>query len=248
MGGSAGVTNLILESETKSSLGPGGPGVTGQDATLRGFPYSPKLVTLSAPMSAGAESVRALRTHVMGQHIQAGRRALAVCAPSVGVGCTFVAANLAVAVAQVGVKTLLIDGDLRMPTVEQFIAPSATPSGGLSACLAEPGSRVGDFIDDELLPNLSVLYAGAAAPNAQELLARDWFEDVLNHCMRDYDFTIIDTPPANICADARRIGNVAGYSLVVARRNKSLVADVRALVEQMVDDHVRVIGTLMNAD
>jgi len=227
----------------------GGLGVSSLDESQPKSPtLSPSLVTLNAPMSAAAEAIRALRTHVLGQHVQLGRRALTVCAPSLGVGCTFVAANLAVAVAQVGVKTLLIDGDLRTPQVDRFLSPAVATSGGLAACLAEPGSRVGDFIDDEVLPNLSVMYAGSASGNAQELLARDWFGDVMNHCMRDYDFAVVDTPPANICADARRISNVVGYSLVVARRNKSLVADVRTLVEQLIDDHVRVIGTLMNAD
>jgi protein-tyrosine kinase len=218
------------------------------DGSGKAHSVSRRLVTLSAPLSAGAESIRALRTHVLGQHLNAGRRGLAICAPSIDVGCTFVAANLAVAIAQVGVKTLLIDGDLRRPMVQQLIEPAATTTGGLTACLSESGSRIGDFIDDDVLPNLSVMYAGAAAANAQELLARDWFEDVMNHCMRDHEFTIIDTPPANICADARRISHIAGYSLVVARRNKSLVADVRTLVEQLIDDQVRVIGTLMNAD
>lgn len=238
------MTKLAVKNEIKAqSEVSGEPGAPGKPP-----PVSPRLVTLSTPMSGGAESIRALRTHVLGQHLQAGRRALAMCAPSLDVGCTFVAANLAVAIAQVGVKTLLIDADLRNPGIQEIIPPAATTSGGLAACLSDSGGRIGDFIDDDVLPNLSVMYAGAAAGHAQELLARDWFEEVMNHCMRDHEFTIIDTPPANICADARRISHVAGYSLVVARRNKSLVADVRTLVEQLLDDHVRVIGTLMNAD
>jgi tyrosine-protein kinase Etk/Wzc len=211
-------------------------------------PFSRNLVTLSAPLSPGAEAVRALRTHVLGQHVQAGRRAIAMCGPSVGVGCTFVAANLAVAIAQVGIKTLLIDGDLRAPGINGLIKPTLSDAAGLGRCLAEPGSRVGEFIDDDVLPNLSIMYAGPPAENAQELLAREWFERVMSHCMRDYDFTIIDTPPANTYSDSRRIGNVAGYALVVARRNTSLVADVKTLVEQLIDDDVQVIGTIMNAD
>jgi Mrp family chromosome partitioning ATPase len=210
-------------------------------------PFSRNLVTLSAPLSAGAEAVRALRTHVLGQHVQAGRRAIAMCGPAVGVGCTFVAANLAVAIAQVGIKTLLIDGDLRAPGINKLIKPTSSDAAGLGRCLAEPGSRVGEFIDDDVLPNLSIMYAGPPAENAQELLAREWFERVMSHCMRDYDFTI-DTPPANTYSDSRRIGNVAGYALVVARRNTSLVADVKTLVEQLIDDDVQVIGTIMNAD
>lgn len=209
--------------------------------------FSAELVTLSAPLSAEAESIRALRTHVLAQHVQAGRRGLSIASPSVDTGCSFVAANLAVALAQVGIKTLLVDGDLRAPHLDQIIRPAAAPAG-LAACLSVNGGKIGDFIEPEVLPNLSLLYAGPASNNAQELLAREWFETVMNHCMREYEITIVDTPPANTCADVRRISNIVGYSLIVARRNKSLVADVKTLAAQLVEDHVRVIGTLMNAD
>lgn len=216
-------------------------------ATRAAAAFSPALVTLHAPLSPGAEAIRALRSHVLTQHIQAGRRGLAVCGPSLNVGCSFVSANLAVALAQVGLNTLLVDGDLRLPTLQQLLPPRG-PNGGLAACLATHEGLVGDFVDADVLPNLSVLYAGQVALNSQELLARERFEEVMNQCLRDYDITIVDTPPANTSADARRISNVVGYALVVARRNKSLVADVKTLVEQLIDDHAVVIGTVMNAD
>ena len=215
--------------------------------TAESAPISPMLTTLSQPLSAAAEAIRALRTHVLAQHIHAGRRGLAIGGPSLNVGCTYVAANLAVALAQVGLKTLLVDGDLRAPGIDKVIPPRIA-TGGLAACLAATDSRIGDYIDADLLPNLSVLFAGEPSANSQELLAREWFGDVMRQCLRDFDITIVDTPPANTSADARRISNIIGYGLVVARRHKSLVSDVRVFVEQLIDDHVTVIGTVMNAD
>ena len=217
-----------------------------QDAKLE-YEFSPSLVTVSAPLSAAAESIRALRTHVLTQHVQAGRRALAICSPSVDVGCSFVAVNLAVSLSQVGIKTLLVDADLRSPMIDQLIRPSVAPSG-LSGCLSDTESWVGDYIDAEILPNLSILYAGPPTVSAQELLARESFEDVMNHCMREYEIVIVDTPPANAYADARRVSNILGYSLIVARRNRSLVADVKTLATQLLDDRVGIIGTLMKAN
>jgi protein-tyrosine kinase len=210
-------------------------------------PLSPLLVTLTAPLSPGAEAIRALRSHILTQHIQAGRRGLVICAPSQDVGCTFVAVNLSVALAQVGLKTLLIDANLRSPTVHKLIPPRGAGEG-LAECLASQDNLVGDFIETDVFPNLSVLHAGQVSGGSHELLAREWFADVVSQCLRDYDVTIIDTPPANTSADARRIGSLVGYALVVARRNKSLVADVKTLVEQLIDDHTAVIGTVMNAD
>jgi capsular exopolysaccharide synthesis family protein len=210
-------------------------------------PFSSQLVMFAAPLSPAAESLRVLRTHVLAQHINAGRRALAVCAASVDVGCTFVAANLAVALAQSQLNVLLVDADLRAPRVADFVRP--TPSAkGLAECLRAPGASIGDYIDDDVFPNLSVMQAGNAAGDAHELLAREWFDDVMKYCLREYDVTIVDTPPANTSSDARRISNVVGYSLLVARRNRSLISDVKTLAEQMLDDHVKVVGTVMNAD
>jgi protein-tyrosine kinase len=212
-----------------------------------GAPLAEALVTLTDPLSAGAEAIRALRTHVMAQHINAGRRGLVICAPSLNVGCTFVAANLAVALAQIGLKTLLVDGDLHEPMIGKLLPPRS-PTLGLAGCLASLEPQIGEYVEPDLLPNLSVLHAGDGALHAKELLAREAFEDVMHQCLRDYDVTIIDTPPANTSSDTRRICHVIGYALIVARRNKSLVADVKTLAEQLIDDHAIIIGTVMNAE
>jgi Mrp family chromosome partitioning ATPase len=105
---------------------------------------------------------------------------------------------------------------------------------------------VGDYVQEHIQPNFSVMFAGGAALNAQELLARSSFEQVVNACMRDFTMTIIDAPPANSCADCRRIASVAGYSLIVTRRHKGLVEDVKTLANQLRATHSTVIGTVMN--
>jgi protein-tyrosine kinase len=208
--------------------------------------FAPELVTLLNPLSASAESIRAVRTHILTQHVQPGRRALAICATSSGAGCTFLAANLAIALAQAGLQVLLIDADLREPAIAEMIRPAA-PLEGLAECLVHPDFQVSDYVQPNVLPGLSILYAGQPALNAQELLSTERFERTLNACQRDYDITIIDTPPANSFSDVRRIAAVAGYALIVARRNKSLVPDVKVLVDQLVSDNAVVIGTVLNA-
>jgi len=209
------------------------------------YALSRSLVTIAEPGSGAAEAIRALRTHVMAQHVEQGRRALAVCAPTEGVGCTYVATNLAVSMAQIGIKTLLIDGNLRQPGVEPLMRSNAA-SSGLAQCLAAELVNVSPFVQSEVLPNLSVMYAGSSASNPQELLASERFEALMNVCLRDYDFTIVDTPPANMCSDAGRIGRVLGYCMVVARRNQSRVDDVKTIVNQLQGDHAKVIGTVLN--
>jgi capsular exopolysaccharide synthesis family protein len=181
----------------------------------------------------------------MAQHINLGRRALAICAPSANVGCSFVAANLAVSLSQIGVKTLLIDGDLRRPALDLLIR-SPQPSPGLAQCLQSPDEPFGANIDTGVLPQLSVMYAGHAAANPQELLAGDRFRSLMKFCLREFDATIVDTPPANTSTDARRISGVAGYSLIVTQQNKTFVRDVMTLAGQLKADRAVVIGTVMN--
>lgn len=211
-----------------------------------GYSFAPSVVSLSAPHGEQAEAIRTLRTHIMAQHVDDGRRGLAICGPSSGVGCTFTAVNLAVALSQIGVNTLLIDGDLRRPTVQNLIRPSR-PVVGLRQVLSSDEPLDG-VIQNSVLPDLSVMFSGGAAPDAQELLASDRFKDLVDQQLRDFDMTIIDTPAANSCADARRISTVVGYSLIVVRRNRTFVGDMQALAAQLNEDRARIVGTVMNED
>jgi protein-tyrosine kinase len=206
---------------------------------------SENVAILSAPTGAAAEAIRALRTHLMAQHVGEGRRALAVCGASHNVGRTFVAVNLAVALAQIGLKTLLIDADLRYPAVDKML-PSPRQKVGLKQALADRDFEFSDAFVEDVVPNLSVLYSGGAAENPQELLAGERFKSLMDNCLVDFDFTIVDTPAANSSSDARRISTVVGYSLIVARQKVSFVNDVRTLTKQLEADHATVVGTVLN--
>jgi capsular exopolysaccharide synthesis family protein len=191
-----------------------------------------------------SESIRALRTHLMARHVGAGHRALAICATTRGVGCTFVATNLAVALSQISVNTLLIDADLRKPGVARALGRQPVKAD-LQAALSTP-INFADCVERNIMPNLSVIFSAGSTRNAQELLASLRFERLMDFCLREFDATIVDTPPANIYSDARRISTVVGYSLIVARRNQSHIDDIKALVEHLNGDHATVIGTVLN--
>src|SRR6185312_755851 len=81
------------------------------------FTLAPGLVALDDEVNARTEAFRGLRTHIMARHVGEGRRSIVVCGPTPAVGCTFVAANLAVALSQIGFNTLLIDANLRDPAL-----------------------------------------------------------------------------------------------------------------------------------
>ena len=209
------------------------------------YELSPDLVTLTEGRPAEAEAIRTVRTHVVARHLEDGRRGLALCGATKGVGCTFTAVNLAVALSQAGVATLLIDADLRSPEVDKFIRP-LTPQPGLKDRLGADPPPLADCIHFDVLPNLSILYSGGVADDAQELLASEGFKALIERCLRDFEFTIIDTSSANQGADARRVSRVVGYALIVARAHVSRVNELSELAGRLQEDGARVIGSVLN--
>lgn len=209
------------------------------------YRFSRSVSVLSEPGGARAESIGSLRTHLLAQHVRDGRRSLAVCSPTAASGCSYVSVNLAAAMAMAGLKTLLIDANLREPGLEAFITPDQSHHG-LSHFLSDESVQPGDIINSDVIANLSVIYAGNTTANAQELLAGAGFKQLFDDCMRDFDLTIIDTPPSSTCADARRVAAVARHALIVVRRNRGFVTDVKTLGEELKADHANVVGTFLN--
>jgi capsular exopolysaccharide synthesis family protein len=234
-----------MEQLTAEARDDAGVGLASREASIASAQVSTDIHLLSEPTGVRAESIRVLRTHLIAQHLRDGRRSLAVCAPAVGTGSSYVAANLAVGLAQTGVKTLLIDGNMRAPGLQRFFRPDRD-GPGLVDCLSDQELPLRDALHEDVLPGLTILYAGRAAPDAQELLGGAAFKALIDACVRDYDLTLIDTPPANTYADARRIASVMRYAMVVAQRDKSYVRDVKTLIDELTADRVRVVGTYLN--
>lgn len=216
-----------------------------QDAGALRYEFHSDLVTLSDGRPTEAEAIRTVRTHIIARHLEEGRRGVAVCAPVAGSGCSFTAANLAVALSQVGVATLLIDANLRSPRIGSLIRPEA-PTIGLKQYLTAANPSPSAYIHPEVLPNLSVLYSGGATESAQELIGGEAFRDLVDRCLRDFEFTVIDTPPTNESADALRAVSVVGYALIVARTNVTLLKDLGVLSQQIQEDGGRILGSVLN--
>lgn len=221
---------------------PGGSDIAETPSTS--FTFTSKLTLVSDPDSPTAESIRSLRTVLLTNHLKERRRSLAVCAPAEGSGCSFIAANLAVGMAQIGVNTLLVDANLRNPSIHEYIEPSG-PVVGLSECLRDDAMPTGQMVC-AIQPTLSVIYAGAVDPGLQDQIARSDFKSLMGTWLRDYDLTIVDTPPTNRYADARRISSVAHYAMVVACRERSFVKDIQVLLDELETDRTVVVGSFLN--
>ncbi len=206
---------------------------------------SDEIIVLSDPASPRAESLRLLRTQIIAQHVGAGRRAFAVTGATDGSGVTFIAANLAAALSQVGIKTLLVDSNLRNPRQDAVFG--IDPNGpGLSTYLALEANRPERVVYSNVLPNLSVVPAGPPVARPQELLSGARFRTGVDILLRQYDVAVFDTPATNENADALTVAGVLGYALVVARRDHSFVKDVQTLSAQLSASRATVIGAVLN--
>ena len=205
-----------------------------------------ELVVAQEPFHPRAEEVRALRTQLSMRWAKAGvkHRVLAIVSPGPGEGRSYVAANLALAFAQLGERTLLIDADLRTPrqhrifNVPDRLGRSAVLSGRAGGGAVMPVPEFGA---------LSLLPAGARPPNPQELLSRPALAVLLHELRGAFDVVLLDTPPAKLYADAQAVAFQAGSAMVLARKDVTHLEDTRSVIRELSDMGTRVVGTVFNA-
>lgn len=207
------------------------------------FRLSNAIVVKSEPQGGAAESIHALRTHLASRHVKAGRRGLVVCETDQA-GGAFIAANLAMSLADAGYRTLLVDADFRRPQLPSFVT-SSEPVTTLAEVIDNPSLPIGSAIQQVSL-NFSIAYAGDADTRAQEMLASQRLVQFFDLCMRDFDLTIAISPPANFYSDARRLAALLRYVVVTVRRDLTYVDDIKALINELTGDGARVIGTVYN--
>jgi len=206
---------------------------------------SEALVAVYDPAHPQVEALRALRSELMLHWFNddAAHKALAVVSEARGEGRSYIAANLAVVLCQLGGRTLLIDADLRNPS--QHALFGLDNRVGLSALLsgragAEAVQRIPGF------ESLSVLPAGVLPPNPQELLARPSFGVLLERLAEHLDFILIDTSPATESADAQTVAVRAGAALFVVRNNSSRLWRLQAIAESVAKTRATIVGAVLN--
>lgn len=215
----------------------------GDDLT---YAFAPEVAVLHDGHSKVSDALRATALGILDQHVRQGHRSLALCGVTRGVGVSFVATNLAVALAIDGVSTLLIDADLTRPSLETLVRPSR-PTLGLQQYLLTPGMSREDVIHRDIIPGFSMMYAGGPSEHASELIGQARFGELVRACMRDHDLVILDTPPASLTANARQVAVVSHYALIVARASATHVDGVEELSKSLLDDGVEVVGSILNA-
>jgi protein-tyrosine kinase len=206
---------------------------------------SPELVALNEPYSVRSESFRALRSQLMMRVFVEGEphRALAVISPNAGDGKTYTAANLAVTLAQLGGRTLLVDADMRGPRMHEVF--NIHNHAGLSSILSGRADK--QVIQQVVsIPSLFVLPVGTTPPNPLELVERPAFSLLMRELVSKFDHVVVDTPAAVHGSDAAAIASKCGSALIVARKNTARVDALRELLASLQGAPVKMAGVVFN--
>src|ERR1700722_564836 len=176
-------------------------------------------VTVEHRNSSSAEAFRALRTSLLLSSPGAPPQVIMVTSGMMQEGKSFTSLNLAVVLAQTGQKTLLIDADMRRPTIHKYLGISG--SKGLSACLAGAGHPESMIIAIDAIPGLHVLPAGHMPPYPSEMLASDAMPNLLQSWRSEFRYIVIDTPPILAVTDAAVCARNADVVVLIARSKRT---------------------------
>jgi capsular exopolysaccharide synthesis family protein len=160
-----------------------------------------------------------------------------------GEGKSTTAVNLAYVFAEKGHKVLLIDGDLRIPSIAKKLEIESTP--GLTDLLKGKGAQISEF-KSHLLNNWFILPSGDIPPNPSELLGSSRMDNVLKQLREFFDYIIVDLPPVNIVSDAVAISHLITGMIVVIREDYTEKKELERCMRQLKLSNVKVLGTVLN--
>ena len=208
--------------------------------------YGVALITRDDPKSGISEQYRTIRTNLKFSFLDPDFKILAVMSALPSEGKSTVSANLAVTWAEEKKRVLLVDADLRRPTVHRTFKVSNRY--GLSNIITSSASTVNisEMIDKTAVENLDVLTSGPTPPNPAELLGSERLSQLLDFLREKYDFIILDAPPVDTVTDGQIVAARAdGVALVTPQGIATKDAVMRA-VKLLQRVNANILGVIMN--
>lgn len=204
---------------------------------------SKRLILAHDMVNERSERLRALRTELLLLNQASGlANVIALLSPGSGEGRSQLCAELAIAFAQLGRRTLLLDADLRNPS--QHLLFNAPNRWGLSQALTSSDRPMTCGVEG--LPHLSLLTAGTQVPNPLELLSGDRVQRLLSDWRHDQEFIIIDTPPVSQYADGLAMAMLAGKVLVINRAQVTRHTDMKEMLRRLSTTQSQILGAVIN--
>ena len=220
-------------------------GASGKRLALTPAKEVVETVTQIRPQSQMAESYRALRTSLLLSNLGAPPKVIMVTSARPQEGKTTTSINTAIVLAQKGVRVLLVDADLRRPSVHKALGMG--PRSGLSNVLTGSATLQQTITTSPILPNLLIIPAGTPPPNPAELLASSNMRDLIAELRQQFDHIVIDTPPTLSVTDAVVLSPRADATILVIRSGHTTKQALRRARDILTQVNAHVAGVLLNA-
>jgi len=210
-------------------------------------PSLPRIISwlIRAPRSQVAEAYRVIRTALLLSQPGSPPRVILVTSSLAAEGKSTTTYNLATSFALMGKRVLIIDADLRKPSIHRFVAQNS--SQGLSNLLTGTGTLNEVLVQDEDTPALFVLLAGPIPPNPSELLMSDAFDKLLDKCAEEFEMVLIDSPPSMMVTDAAIISRKVDGTVLIARSGSTTRSVLKRVVQTFRRNKAGILGIVLNA-
>jgi len=201
------------------------------------------LQTALEPRSTLAEAIRSLRTSLRFSTRSGAPQSIFITSSAATEGKSTIALNLATAYAQAGSNVLLIDADLRKPSIHKLL--ELENNSGLTNYLASTNSTHNDISHNCMVKNLSVISSGPIPPDPVELLSGNKMVELLETASQQYDHIIIDGPPILGLADALVLANLSDATIVAIEAGKTRKATLLHGLKRLERANANIIGSVL---
>ena len=195
------------------------------------------------PKSLLAEAYRGLRTSLEYTSVDKKLKTLVVTSSNPGEGKSTVSGNLAFVLAQGGKKVIIVDADLRKPTIHKKFRVANT--AGLTDCLI--GKKKVNEVVNKIEDNVHIITAGQKTPNPAEMVSSKAMEDLIAALKDVYDYVIIDTPPVRNINDGVVLSAKVDGTILVVRAGVTKSVDIVKGYKELEKVKSNVVGTVLNA-
>jgi polysaccharide biosynthesis transport protein len=216
-------------------------------AATNGHEKRIELVAQHLPKSQMSEAFRALRTSILLSQADHPPQVILVTSALPREGKTTAAANLAVTLAQLGDKTVLVDADLRKPGVGRLLNLTSGKYAGLSSYLAGVSSLDLVTVPHPIIPNLAAIPTGPLPPNPADLLSSHKFSDAIAELRTKFKFIVIDSPPIMAATDAVILSVQTDGVLIVVRSGETPKEAFTRTRDLLASVKCRILGVVLNA-